>query len=145
MLEDILFFIVAFLSEVIGAIAGFGSSTIFLPLALFFVDFETALILVAISHLFGNLGRINFFKHGIDKKIIATFGIPSILFSFLGASIVGILLKTFSRLSWDISDNNICFILVRPSLKIPTNRNIIITGGGISGLDYRFSRNWRCT
>jgi hypothetical protein len=43
-------------------IAGFGSSTIFLPLALFFVDFQTALILVAISHLFGNLGRINFFK-----------------------------------------------------------------------------------
>ena len=91
MLEDILFFIVAFLSEVIGAIAGFGSSTIFLPLALFFVDFQTALILVAISHLFGNLGRINFFKQGLDKKIIAMFGIPSILFSFLGASIVGIL------------------------------------------------------
>jgi uncharacterized membrane protein YfcA len=42
MLEDILFFIVAFISEVIGAIAGFGSSTIFLPLALFFVDFQTA-------------------------------------------------------------------------------------------------------
>jgi uncharacterized membrane protein YfcA len=37
MLEDILFFVVAFISEVIGAIAGFGS----LPLALFFVDFET--------------------------------------------------------------------------------------------------------
>jgi uncharacterized protein len=90
MLEDILFFVVAFISEVIGAIAGFGSSTIFLPLALFFVDFGTALILVAISHIFGNLGRINFFRHGIDK-IIATFGIPSILFSFLGASIVGIL------------------------------------------------------
>jgi uncharacterized membrane protein YfcA len=74
MLEDLVFFIVAFLSEVIGAIAGFGSSTIFLPLALFFVDFETALILVAISHLFGNLGRINFFRHGIDKRIIVTFG-----------------------------------------------------------------------
>jgi hypothetical protein len=45
MLVDILFFIVAFISEVIGAIAGFGSSTIFLPLALFFVDFQTALIM----------------------------------------------------------------------------------------------------
>jgi uncharacterized membrane protein YfcA len=67
MLEDLLFFIVAFVSEIIGAIAGFGSSTIFLPLALFFVDFHTALILVAISHLFGNLGRINFFKQaGVD-------------------------------------------------------------------------------
>jgi hypothetical protein len=85
-LPEILFFIVAFVLEITGAIAGFGSSTIFLPLALFFVDFQTALILVAISHLFGNLGRISFFKQGLDKKIIATFGIPSILFSFLGAS-----------------------------------------------------------
>jgi uncharacterized membrane protein YfcA len=58
----LLFFLIAFISEVIGAIAGFGSSTIFLPLALFFVDFKTALILVAISHLIGNIGRINFFS-----------------------------------------------------------------------------------
>src|SRR5919112_3969114 len=91
MLEEILFFVVAFISEVIGAIAGFGSSTIFLPLALFFVDFETALILVAISHIFGNLGRIKFFSHGLDKNILSTFGIPSIIFSFIGASAVQLL------------------------------------------------------
>jgi uncharacterized protein len=131
MLEDILFFIVAFISEVVGAVAGFGSSTIFLPLALFFVDFETALILVAISHLFGNLGRINFFRHGIDKKIIATFGIPSILFSFFGASIVGILSQDI-LLGIFLIIISVLF-LVRPLLKVPTNRNIIITGGGISG------------
>ena len=135
MLEDILFFIVAFLSEVIGAVAGFGSSTIFLPLALFFVDFQTALILVAISHLFGNLGRINFFKQGLDKKIIAMFGIPSILFSFLGASIVGILSQDTLKVILGIFLIIMSFLfLVRPSLRVPTNRNIIITGGGISGL-----------
>jgi uncharacterized membrane protein YfcA len=135
MLEDILFFIVAFLSEVIGAIAGFGSSTIFLPLALFFVDFQTALILVAISHLFGNLGRINFFKQGLDKKIISTFGIPSILFSFLGASIVGIFSQDILKVILGIFLILISVLfLVRPSLRVPTNRGIVITGGGISGL-----------
>lgn len=135
MLEEILFFIVAFISEVIGAVAGFGSSTIFLPLALFFVDFETALILVAISHLFGNLGRINFFRHGIDKKTITTFGIPSILFSFLGASIVGILSQDILKVILGIFLIIISVsFLVRPSLKVPTNRNMVMTGGGISGL-----------
>lgn len=135
MLEDILFFVVAFISEVIGAIAGFGSSTIFLPLALFFVDFETALILVAISHIFGNLGRINFFRHGIDKKIIATFGIPSILFSLLGASIVGILSQDILKVILGAFLIIIsALFLVKPSLKVPTNRNIVIAGGGISGL-----------
>jgi uncharacterized membrane protein YfcA len=135
MLEDILFFVVAFISEVIGAIAGFGSSTIFLPLALFFVDFETALILVAISHIFGNLGRINFFRHGIDKEIIATFGIPSILFSFLGASIVGILSQDILKVTLGAFLIIIsALFLVKPSLKVPTNRNIVMAGGGISGL-----------
>jgi uncharacterized protein len=59
MLHEILFFISAIISEIIVTAAGFGSSTIFLPIALFFVDFKTALVLVAVFHLFGNLGRIN--------------------------------------------------------------------------------------
>src|SRR5919107_3672191 len=137
MLEDILLFVVAFISEVIGAIAGFGSSTIFLPLALFFVDFETALILVAISHIFGNLGRINFFRHGIDKEIIATFGIPSILFSFLGASIVGILSQDILKVILGAFLIIIsALFLVKPSLKVPTNRNIA------GGLDFIVAESW---
>ncbi len=55
-----LFYLAAFAAEVLGTVAGFGSSTLFLPLALFFVDFPTALILVALFHVFGNLGRITF-------------------------------------------------------------------------------------
>ena len=43
--EEILFFPSAFVTEIIGTMEGFGSSTIFLPLALFFVDFKTALYL----------------------------------------------------------------------------------------------------
>lgn len=42
---DILFFLSAFVSEIIGTVAGFGSSTVFLPLALLFFDFKTALVL----------------------------------------------------------------------------------------------------
>jgi uncharacterized membrane protein YfcA len=135
MLENILFFVVAFVSEIVGAIAGFGSSTIFLPLALFFVDFETALTLVAISHTFGNLGRINFFRHGLDKKIITTFGIPSILFSFLGASLVGILSQDILKITLGIFLIILSVLfLIRPELKLPTCTNMVITGGGISGL-----------
>ena len=117
-----MFFVVAFVSEAIGAIAGFGSSTIFLPLALFFVDFETAFItLVAISHTFVNLGRINFFRHGLDKKIITTFGIPSILFSFLGASLVGILSQDILKITLGIFLIILSFLfLIRPELKLPS-------------------------
>jgi uncharacterized protein len=71
----------------------------------------------------------------LDKKIIATFGIPSILFSFLGASIVGILSQDVLKVILGIFLIIISVLfLVRPSLRVPTKRNIVITGGGISGL-----------
>ncbi len=82
------FFLSAFLAEVIGTIAGFGSSTILLPLSLFFFNFTTALALVAFFHLFGNLSRVGFFKAGLDKKTIIKFGIPSVIFSLIGALLV---------------------------------------------------------
>lgn len=135
MLYDIFFFFtVAFLSEILGAIAGFGSSTVFLPLALFFVDFKTALVLVAISHLFGNIGRINFFRHGLDKQIIITFGIPSVIFGFIGASVVNLLPQNILKiiLGLVLIVISISF-LIKPSLKFPPNTKTVITGGSISG------------
>jgi uncharacterized membrane protein YfcA len=68
-------------------------------------------------------------------KIISTFGIPSILFSFVGASIVGILSLDILKVILGIFLILISVLfLVRPSLRVPTNRGIVITGGGISGL-----------
>jgi len=50
------FWIAAFLVGIIGTVAGFGTSTLFLPVALFFLDFQTALVLVAIPEtLVGSL------------------------------------------------------------------------------------------
>lgn len=133
-MEDILFFITAFVSEIVGAVAGFGSSTVFLPLALFFVDFKTALILVAISHLFGNLGRINFFKHGLDKNIIITFGIPSVILSFVGASVIDMISQDLLKVILGIFLIILSLLfLIKPDLKFSTNTRTIVAGGGISG------------
>ena len=129
-----LFFLFAFLAEVLGTAIGFGSSTIFLPIALFFVDFKTALLLVAFLHVFGNIGRLAFFRKGLDKKILLLFGVPSVLLTILGALLVnytpqltlkfalGIFLLLFSVIS-----------LVKPDAKFkPSQRNALI-GGGLSG------------
>ncbi len=133
-LSDILFFIAAFLSEIVGTIAGFGSSTIFLPISLFFVDFKTALILVAIFHLFGNIGRVTFFKHGLNKKIILVFGVPSILLSLLGASLVGILPQSTLKVILGVFLISIsASFLIKLQLKLPTNSGTVLAGGNISG------------
>ncbi len=87
------FFIVAFFSEIAGTLAGFGSSTIALPFALFFFDFQTALVLVAFLHIFGNIGRIGLFTHGLDRRLILFFGVPSVAASLAGA----LLISSFSQ------------------------------------------------
>lgn len=131
---DILFFVIAFIAEIIGTVAGFGSSTILLPLSLFFVDFRTALTLVAIFHISGNFGRSTFFRHGLDKKMILTFGIPSIIFAIIGAQMVEILPQPTLKiiLGAFLIMISVAF-LVRPKLQFPTNSGMTITGGGISG------------
>ncbi|MEN4007177.1 MAG: sulfite exporter TauE/SafE family protein [Methanobacterium sp.] len=130
----ILFLIIAFIAEIGGTTAGFGSSTILLPLSLFLFDFETALVLTAFAHLFGNFGRITFFKHGLDKRLIILFGVPSVVLTFLGAYLVvyipqeisililGVFLLIFSILS-----------LKDPDLKFQATTNTAVLGGGLSG------------
>jgi uncharacterized membrane protein YfcA len=132
--EEILFFISALIAEIVGAMAGFGSSTIFLPLALLFVDFKTAIILVALFHLFGNIGRITFFRQGFDKRIILQFGVPSVLLSLLGAFLIGVLPQPILKLTLGI------FLIVtsasflaKPGLKFPTNTGMFIAGGSVTG------------
>ncbi len=133
-MNEILFFIAAYFSELIGTVLGFGSSTIFFPLALFFVDFKTALILVAVFHLFGNIGRISFFHKNLDKKLIFIFGIPSVILTVFGAMLVnyvnqdllkillGIFLLIFAIVSF-----------IKPNLKMSSNKINSILGGSLSG------------
>ena len=49
-----LFFLIAFFSEIVGTVAGFGSSVFFVPLAGLFFDFHTVLALTSILHVFSN-------------------------------------------------------------------------------------------
>lgn len=114
--------------------AGFGSSTIFLPLASYLVDFKTALVLVAIFHLFGNLGRIAFFRHGLDKRVLLLFGLPSFLFSLLGAILVGDLSQTMLKLILGLFLIILSIMfLFKPKLAFPTNTKLLVLGGGASG------------
>ena len=129
-----LFFLFAFFTEVAGTMAGFGSSTLVLPLALLFFDFKSALVIVALLHIFGNVGRVAFFRHGLDKRLIILFGIPSVICAVIGASLVnyisqdvlrfilGIFLLLFAGVS-----------LIKPALQFPPTKTSALVGGGASG------------
>lgn len=128
-----LFFLIAFVSEIVGTMVGFGSSTIALPLSLLLFDFKTALILVAFLHIFGNIGRISFFRFGLDKNILLKFGLISVVFTVAGAvlvnftpqetlkGILGIFLMAYTIMSWS------------GKLKLKASNLSTFLGGSLSG------------
>ena len=130
---NITFLIIAFVAEVVGTIVGFGSSTIALPLSLLFLDFKTALVLVAFLHIFGNLGRVGFFKFGFDRSMLLKFGVISVFFTAVGAllvnftpqetlkGILGLFLIMYAFISWS------------NALKLRATTTTALIGGGVSG------------
>tara|TARA_Y100000310_G_C20692873_1_gene823501 strand:+ start:964 stop:1707 length:744 start_codon:yes stop_codon:yes gene_type:complete len=129
-----LLFGLAFFAQIVGTVAGFGSSTIFLPLSLFFIDFHFAIVLTAIFHLFGNLSKIVLFKKGLVKNLALKFGIPSIILAFFGAIITNfvssdllkLILGTFLVLY-------IFYSFFKPSFSINQSTKNSIIGGSLSG------------
>src|ERR1700741_1723184 len=81
----LLFFLIAFLSEIAGTVAGFGSSVFFVPLAGFFFDFHQVLALTSILHVFSNAAKLILFRSDIRWRLVLLLGIASTIFVILGA------------------------------------------------------------
>ncbi len=131
---SITFILLSLLAEIIGTVAGFGSSVFFVPIANFYFDFHSVLGLTAIFHLFSNISKIMLFRKGLNKRLLIYIGVPSILFVVLGGVlsnsfksfylevILGVFLLVFSLL----------FLIKRQLEVTPSNRNAI-AGGALSG------------
>ncbi len=80
-----LFLFLAFISEIIGTVSGFGSSILFVPIASLFFDFKTVLGITAVFHVFSNLSKIALFRNGINKEIVLKLGVSAVIFVIIGA------------------------------------------------------------
>ncbi len=133
-LYQILFFLLAFIAEIIGTVSGFGSSILFVPLASTFFEFKTVLGITAVFHVFSNLSKIYLFRKGIHKQIVIKLGIPAVIFVIVGA----VLTKYIPQKEIELGMNLIIlamalFLLFKQGTRIKeTNRNLY-TGGVISG------------
>lgn len=131
---SILFLFLSLLAEIIGTVGGFGSSVFFVPIANFFFDFQSVLGLTALFHVSSNLSKIALFRKGLDKKLLLTIGIPSVIFVIIGGLLtnyvntlvleiaLGIFLVAFSLL-----------FLIKKDLVINPEPRESIIGGAISG------------
>ena len=79
-----IFLLLALIEEIIGTVGGFGSSVFFVPIGNFYFDFHTVLGLTALFHLSSNLSKIMLFRNGLNKHLIFSIGIPSVVFVIIG-------------------------------------------------------------
>jgi uncharacterized membrane protein YfcA len=129
-----LFFLIALFSEIVGTVAGFGSSVFFVPLAGLIFGFHEVLALTSILHVFSNAAKLLLFGRHVKWRLLLLLGIPSVVFVIVGAFlsrrvefkftelILGVFLMAFSVL-----------LFLKPTMKLSPNRLNAVTCGGIAG------------
>jgi hypothetical protein len=133
---EILFLIgLTFLASIVGTVTGFGTSTIMVPILVFFFPLPVTLLFVGIIHWFGDIWKILLFSRAIKWRLTIFFGIPAIFASYLGASLVisipeDILLRILGGFLLVYS---IFSLFVRISFKSEKHSGIAVLGGFSSG------------
>jgi uncharacterized membrane protein YfcA len=87
-LHDVLLALIAFVSELLGTLSGFGSSTFFVPSALLFESAQFVLALTGILHCFGNLSKIVLFRKNFEWKSFWLLCVPFVFATGIGALLV---------------------------------------------------------
>lgn len=132
--SNILFLLLSLIAEILGTIGGFGSSTFFVPIANYFLDFQSVLGITAVFHVFSNISKIALFKDGLDKTIILRIGIPAVIFVIIGAFASKYINIHYLQLALGIFLILLSIIfLIKKEIKIkPSIKNGFI-GGSLSG------------
>lgn len=118
----------------IGTITGFGTSTILIPILLFYLPLPETLLVVGVIHFSGDIWKIILFRKGFDWKLVLTFGITGIITSFLGARIVfSASPESLLRVLGAFMLAYVIFLVFKPNFKIPKKNITAISGGGLSG------------
>ncbi|WP_282080172.1 sulfite exporter TauE/SafE family protein [Aquimarina algiphila] len=81
--------IVALLGSGLTFFSGFGLGTLLMPVFVLFFPIDIAIALTAIVHLLNNLFKLTLVGKKANIKTVLRFGLPAILFAFLGAYTLG--------------------------------------------------------
>jgi hypothetical protein len=131
----VIFILVSYLAASSATIAGFGSSTLLIPVALLFMDIKTTIFIVAFFHLFNNIFKIKMFWSKIDFNTFLLFGIPSIILAFIGAALISVIpveiIKSILAVFLIIYS---IYTLINPKFALKKSKASAVVGGGFSGL-----------
>jgi len=126
--------IVTVVSAFVGTVAGFGTSTIMIPVLLFFLSPAEAILFGAIVHWFGDLWKIALFPSGFDRQLIVLFGVTGFAASFVGAALsLDVDAQMLSRSLGAFLVVHAVVLLANAEMKLPVGRGTALVGGVLSG------------
>jgi uncharacterized protein len=132
-IDQLLIYLLIFLSEFVGTLVVFGSSAFFLPIAIRVLNKNQALGIMSFFQVISNLYKIPFFIRKIDWKIVTFFGLPSLLMVILGSKLTIGLNTYWFRIGLGIVLMLLVIFEVFKHIEIPKNPYIEMIGGMFSG------------
>lgn len=128
------FLLLALFAEIIGTVGGFGSSVFFVPIGNFYFDFHSVLGLVSVFHLSSNLSKIFLFRKGLNKKLLITIGVPSVIFVIVGGLLTKWIESTYLEIILGVFLVGFSLLfLIKRKLEVPPNTKNSVIGGSLSG------------
>ncbi len=149
-MEFVLIGIVALLGSALTFFSGFGLGTLLMPVFALFFPIDIAIALTAIVHLLNNIFKLTLIGKKANIETVLRFGIPAVVFAFLGAYILGKLTLMDPLYSYTLGDKSYTITIVKicisalliffslfdliPSLKrLEIDTKYLPLGGALSG------------
>lgn len=135
MYEEIIYItLLTLLASVIGTLAGFGISTIMVPVLLLILPLPQTLLLAGIVHWFNDVWKLLLFREGIRWKLLFAFGLPGLITSFVGSSLTfRIPREILSRALGIFLIAYVVFIVFNRAFKLSQRLSVAISGGALTG------------
>lgn len=132
--EIICIALLTLLASTIGTLAGFGISTIMVPVLLLILPIPQTLLLVGIIHWFNDVWKLLLFRKGIRWKLFLAFGLPGLIMSFIGSSLTLRIPREFlSRALGIFLIAYVIFIIYNRAFKLSQRLSVAISGGALNG------------
>jgi uncharacterized membrane protein YfcA len=133
-ISPLLISLLTIFANFINTLTGFGTGTIMIPILVSFFPLAQTFLFVAIIHWFAEVWKIILFRRGIHWRLIAAFGIPSIVGTYLGARLVFIVSQTLLLQFLGIFlIGYALFSFINPTISFAPRPLTAIVGGFLSG------------
>ncbi|MEH6468923.1 MAG: sulfite exporter TauE/SafE family protein [Porticoccus sp.] len=142
--------IAALFASALTLFSGFGLGTLLMPVVAIFFPAEIAIAITAMVHLANNVFKVALLGKEVKRSVLLSFGIPAVVFAFLGALVLGWLSGVPSLLEYTAFGNKLqvspvklvigslilAFVILELSQgfsSIAINKKYLPYGGVISG------------